>query len=358
MQSFSGFNANLGIVLIIVISMMGILIFTIMAVNALIAVYFERKVSAFMQDRLGPMEVGILGFKGGKKFWGGIGQTLADAIKLLVKEDILPNNADKVLMIMAPFIIFTGALLTFIGVPLSSNFVISDFNIGIFYIIAMSSVGVIGIILAGWSSNNKWSLYGAMRAAAQIVSYEIPIGLSLILVVLVAGSLHMGDIVSWQEENRWFIFHSPFAFLAFFIYFISVVAETNRTPFDIPEAESELVAGWMTEYSGFRWALFFLSEYANMLIVSLIAAIVFLGGWLSPLHLLNIFPDSWDFLDGPLIGMFWLLLKAILIIFVMMWFRWTFPRLRVDQLMYLCWKVFIPFSLANLFFISLWELIF
>ena len=355
---FSFADVNIGIILTLIISVLGILIFSIMAVNALIAVYFERKVSAFMQDRLGPMEVGILGFKGGKKFWGGIGQTLADAIKLLVKEDILPNDADKALMIMAPFIIFTGALLTFIGVPLSSHFVISDFNIGIFYIIAMSSVGVIGIILAGWSSNNKWSLYGSMRAAAQIVSYEIPIGLSLLLIVLVAGSLNLGDIVEWQESNRWFIFHSPFAFLAFFIYFISVVAETNRTPFDIPEAESELVAGWMTEYSGFRWALFFLSEYANMLIVSLIAAIVFLGGWLSPLHIVNIFPDSWTFIDGPIIGMFWLFLKAILIIFVMMWFRWTFPRLRVDQLMYLCWKVFIPFSLANLFFISLWELIF
>ena len=355
---FSFADVNIGIILTLIISVLGILIFSIMAVNALIAVYFERKVSAFMQDRLGPMEVGILGFKGGKKFWGGIGQTLADAIKLLVKEDILPNDADKALMIMAPFIIFTGALLTFIGVPLSSHFVISDFNIGIFYIIAMSSVGVIGIILAGWSSNNKWSLYGSMRAAAQIVSYEIPIGLSLLLIVLVAGSLNLGDIVQWQESNRWFIFHSPFAFLAFFIYFISVVAETNRTPFDIPEAESELVAGWMTEYSGFRWALFFLSEYANMLIVSLIAAIVFLGGWLSPLHIVNIFPDSWTFIDGPIIGMFWLFLKAILIIFVMMWFRWTFPRLRVDQLMYLCWKVFIPFSLANLFFISLWELIF
>ena len=357
-NSFSSADFNIGIILTLVVSVLGILIFSIMAVNALIAVYFERKVSAFMQDRLGPMEVGILGFKGGKKFWGGIGQTLADAIKLLVKEDILPNDADKALMIMAPFIIFTGALLTFIGVPLSSHFVISDFNIGIFYIIAMSSVGVIGIILAGWSSNNKWSLYGSMRAAAQIVSYEIPIGLSLLLVVLVAGSLHLGDIVHWQEENRWFIFHSPFAFLAFFIYFISVVAETNRTPFDIPEAESELVAGWMTEYSGFRWALFFLSEYANMLIVSLIAAIIFLGGWLSPLHVFNIFPESWNFIDGPIIGMFWLFLKAILIIFVMMWFRWTFPRLRVDQLMYLCWKVFIPFSLANLFFVSLWELIF
>ena len=357
-QSFSSSNINIDILLPVIILSFGLLIFTIMAVNALIAVYFERKVSAFMQDRLGPMEVGILGFKGGKKFWGGIGQTLADAIKLLVKEDILPNNADKVLMIIAPFIIFTGALLTFIGIPLSENFVISDFNIGVFYIIAMSSVGVIGIILAGWSSNNKWSLYGAMRAAAQIVSYEIPISLSLLLVVLVTGSLHLGDIVQWQSDNRWFIIHSPFSFIAFFIFFISVAAETNRTPFDIPEAESELVAGWMTEYSGFRWALFFLSEYASMLIVSIVAAIVFLGGWLSPLHILNIFPTSWQILDGPILGLFWIFTKAALLIFVMMWFRWTFPRLRVDQLMYVCWKVFIPFALANLFFISLWELIF
>jgi len=356
--TFAGLNLDLMILLPAIALIGGTVIFLLMAVNALVAVYFERKVSAFMQDRLGPMEVGILGFKGGKRFWGGIGQTLADAIKLLVKEDILPNDADRVLMILAPFIIFTGAFLTFVGLPFSENLVISDFNIGVFYIVAMSSVGVIGIILAGWSSNNKWSLYGAMRAAAQIISYEIPIGLSLLLVVLVAGSLNFGDIVQWQADNRWFIFHSPFSFLAFFIFFISVVAETNRTPFDIPEAESELVAGWMTEYSGFRWALFFLSEYANMLIVSIVASTVFLGGWLSPLQMFNIFPESWHILDGPALGLFWVFFKAIILIFVMMWFRWTFPRLRVDQLMYLCWKVFIPFGLANLFLISLWELLF
>jgi NADH-quinone oxidoreductase subunit H len=303
------------------------------------------------------MEVGIFGFKGGKRFWGGIGQTIADAIKLLVKEDILPNNADKFLMILAPFIIMSGALLTFIAIPLAENLVVSDFNIGIFYIVAMSSVGVIGIILAGWSSNNKWSLYGAMRAAAQIISYEIPIGLSLLLVVLVVGSLHLGDIVQWQADHRWFIFHSPFSFIAFFIYYISTLAETNRVPFDIPEAESELVAGWMTEYSGFRWSIFFLSEYANMLIVSIVASIVFLGGWLSPLQMFNIFPESWNFLDGPVMGLVWVMTKAILLIFIMMWFRWTFPRLRVNQLMYLCWKVFVPFALVNLFLVSLWELI-
>ena len=347
------------LLLIFVILIPGIGLFLVMTVNAMVAVYMERKVSAFMQDRLGPMEVGLLGFKGGKKFWGGIGQTIADAIKLLTKEDIVPDNADKKLMLLAPFIIFIGAFVTFVAIPFSENLVVSDFNIGIFYIMAMSSVGVIGIILAGWSSNNKWSLYGAMRAAAQIISYEIPIGLSLLLVVIVVGSLNLGDIVQWQSNHRWFILHSPFTFIAFFIYFISVVAETNRTPFDIPEAESELVAGWMTEYSGFKWAIFFLSEYANMLIVSIVASIVFLGGWLSPLAILNIgIPEKWMFLDGPILGFFWLMIKAMFLIFVMMWFRWTFPRLRVDQLMYLCWKVFIPFALANLFFVSIWELIF
>ena len=358
LTAFSNSGIDIGLLVFMTIVSLGIFVFTVMAVNALVAVYFERKVSAFMQDRLGPMEVGIFGFKGGKRFWGGIGQTIADALKLLTKEDILPKNADKALMIISPFIIFSGALLTFIAIPFSQNFVISDFNIGIFYIIAMSSVGVIGIILAGWSSNNKWSLYGAMRAAAQIVSYEIPIGLSLLLAVLVSGSLHIGEIVQWQAENRWFILHSPFTFIAFIIYFISVVAETNRTPFDIPEAESELVAGWMTEFSGFRWSIFFLSEYANMLIVSIVGSVVFLGGWLSPMQIFNIFPDSWLFLDGPFIGIFWLFFKAFILIFIMMWFRWTFPRLRVDQLMYLCWKVFIPFSLVNLFLVSLWELIF
>ena len=360
---FSFTELPYSVLVVIAILIAGVHIFLLMAIFATLAVYFERKVSAFMQDRLGPMEVGLAGFKGGRKFWGGIGQTIADAIKLLVKEDIIPNDADKFLMILAPFIIFIGAFVTFIGVPFSEGLIISDFNIGILYVIAMSSVGVIGIILAGWSSNNKWSLYGAMRAAAQIISYEIPIGLSLILVVIVVGSLEMSEIVRWQADNRWFIIHSPFAMLGFFIFFISGVAETNRVPFDIPEAESELVAGWMTEYSGFRWALFFLSEYTNMLIVCIIASVVFLGGWLSPFKMINlpyvdIVPDSFFILDGFYLGLFWLLIKAIFLIFVMMWFRWTFPRLRVDQLMYLCWKVFIPFALGNLVFICIWELLF
>ena len=358
MSAMSSIPLNWYILFCVSILVPGLIIFLLFTVNTILAIYFEQKVSAFMQDRLGPMEVGIFGFKGGKKFWGGIGQMIADAVKLLAKEDIIPKDADRKLMIIAPFIIFISAFLTFLGVPLNQYFVVSDFNIGLFYILAMSSVVVIGIILAGWASNNKWSLYGAMRSAAQIISYEIPIGLSLLLPVIVVGSLHIGEIVQWQANHRWFIFHSPFAFIGFFIYFISVVAETNRAPFDIPEAESELVAGWMTEYSGFRWSLFFLSEYANMLIVSLVAAIVFLGGWLSPFTMFNLLPPEWLIFDGPIWGVFWVFLKAIFLIFIMMWFRWTFPRLRVDQLMYLSWKVFVPFSLANLILIAIWEMIF
>ena len=297
-KSFSSFNLDIAVLLPVITLIGGTVIFLIMAVNALIAVYFERKISAFMQDRLGPMEVGIFGFKGGKKFWGGIGQTLADAIKLLVKEDILPNNADKFLMILAPFIIFTGAFLTFIGLPFAQNIVISDFNIGIFYIVAMSSIGVIGVILAGWSSNNKWSLYGSMRAAAQIISYEIPIALSLLLVVLVSGSLHLGEIVQWQGDNRWFIFHSPFTFIAFFLFYISTVAETNRTPFDIPEAESELVAGYFTEYSGLKFGMFFMAEFIEMVTIGAIVTILFFGAWHIP-FLSTVTLLSWFEFLGP-----------------------------------------------------------
>ena len=341
--------------------LLGLAVFTLMALNAMVAVYFERKVSAFMQDRLGPMEVGLFGFRGGKRFWGGIGQTVADAIKLVIKEDTIPADSDPRLFRFAPFLIFGAAFCAFIGIPVGYGLVISDFNIGILYVTAISSVGVIGIILTGWASNNKWSLYGAMRSAAQIISYELPLGLSLLLVVMVVGSLQFHDIVAWQEEHRWFLIHSPFTMVAFLIFFISGVAEVNRTPFDLPESESELVAGFMTEYSGFRWAIFFLSEYANMAIISLMTAIVFLGGWLSPvgslLRLLGI-AEGWYYLEGPLWGVFWIMGKVVFFIFVMMWFRWTWPRLRVDQLMYTAWKVFIPFALANIFFVGVWELVF
>lgn len=335
---------------LLAVTIAGIPLFVLMALNATIAVYVERKVSAFMMDRIGPMGQGP-GLHAGK--WGVL-QTIADALKLLIKEDTVPASADKLLFKMAPFIIFIGAFLGIAALPFSSVLQVVDFNVGVFYIIAVASVGVIGIVMAGWASNNKWSLYGAMRSAAQIISYEIPAGLSIIVPIMMAGTMNLQSLIEFQAGSvwgilpNWIIFNNPFSFLAFFIFFISAVAETNRTPFDIPEAESELVAGWMTEYSGFRWAVFFLSEYANMFVVSGLAATAFLGGWQSPIP---------GFFNSPLWGLFWFLGKIIFLIFVMMWFRWTFPRLRVDQLMHVCWKVFIPIAMLNIFGVGIWKLI-
>lgn len=324
-------------------------IFIFMALNAMVAVYAERKVSAFMQDRLGPMGQGV-GLHAGK--WGVL-QTVADALKLILKEDIIPAAADRKMFILAPFIIFIGAFVTFVALPFNQWIVAADFNLGLFYIVAMSSVGVIGIILAGYSSNNKWSLYGAMRSAAQIISYEIPAALSLLAVIMLVGSLRMQDIIIaqggtiWGIFPNWFILNNPFTLIAFFIFFICGLAETNRTPFDLPEAESELVAGFHTEYSGMRWAFFMLAEYANMFIVAGVASVVFLGGWQSPIP---------GLMDGPGWGLIWFLSKAIFLILVMMWFRWTFPRLRTDQLMRLCWKFFLPIAFVNIAGVGIWDL--
>lgn len=338
-----------GLLFVLVATLLAISLFMFVAVNAIVAVYAERKISAFMQDRLGPMGQGV-GLHAGK--WGLL-QTVADAIKLLIKEDIIPSLADRKLFILAPFILFIGAFIVFVGIPFNQHILVADFNIGVFYIIAMSSIGVIGIILAGYGSNNKWALYGAMRSAAQIISYEIPLALSLLTVIMLVGSLKMQDIIIaqhgliWGILPNWFIFNNPFTFIAFFIFFISGVAEVNRTPFDLPEAESELVAGFHTEYSGMRWAFFFLAEYANMFIVAAMCSIIFLGGWQSPIP---------GYLDGAGWGLFWFFGKAIFLIFVMMWFRWTFPRLRTDQLMQMCWKYFLPISFINLLGVGLWDL--
>jgi len=339
--------ADTDTLLIIAILVPLLALFGIIAVNAIVMVYAERKVSAFMQDRVGPMGQGV-GLHAGK--WGLL-QTVADALKLLTKEDIIPGNADKFLFMLAPFIIFIGAFIGFVALPFGDEVLIADLNIGIFYILAVGSLGVIGLILAGWSSNNKWSLYGGMRSAAQIISYEIPAGLSIVVVIMMTGTLSMQDIIEYQAGGiqHWILFANPFAFLAFFIYFISVVAETNRTPFDIPEAESELVGGFHTEYSGMRWSFFFLSEYANMFVVSGVAAAGFLGGWQSPII---------GYLNSPGWGVFWMLSKIVFLIFIMMWFRWTFPRLRVDQLMNVCWKVFLPIGLINIFGAGIWTIIF
>lgn len=306
-----------------------LVIFGLLSLVVLFLVWWERKISAHMQDRLGPMYVGG---------WHGWAQTIADAIKLLLKEDIVPESTDRVLFKLAPFVVFLGAFAAFVVLPFGASSIVSDLNIGVLYIIAVGSLAVVGIMMAGWSSNSKYSLYGGMRSVAQIVSYEIPAAMSIMTVVILVGSLSMQQIVGAQKGGiqNWFIFRNPFTFLAFFVYFISSLAEVNRTPFDIPEAESELVAGYHTEYSGMRFAFFYLAEYANMLVVAGVATTIFLGGWTQVL------PGTLtaQLIPGPIL----FFLKVMVLIFVQMWLRWSLPRLRVDQLMYLCWKVLLPAS--------------
>ncbi|HEY3296842.1 MAG TPA: NADH-quinone oxidoreductase subunit NuoH [bacterium] len=317
------------------------------AVFALLAIYLERKISAHIQDRLGPMETGG---------WHGWSQTMADTVKLLLKEDIFPDAADKPLFRFAPYIVFTAAFATFAVLPWAQNLIAADINIGVFYIVSVSSLAVIGILMAGWSSNNKWALYGAMRSAAQMVSYEIPIALSLLVPILIAQSMSMRDLVMIQQGGFWHwgvLSHAPFGLIAFVIYFWASLAEVNRNPFDIPEAESELVAGYMVEYSGMRFAIFFLAEYANMFVVSAVATALFLGGWYAPIPWLDA-PATAGPLWHGIVGAAWFAGKGIGLVCVQMWLRWTLPRLRVDQLMHICWKVFLPFSFVNILLASLW----
>lgn len=329
------FSGDVQNTLVTVLIMLGgaVGITVLAALLALIGVYLERKISAHMQDRLGPMHVGP----------HGIVQTLADAVKLLLKEDIVPEAADKKLHLLAPFIVFSATIAAFAVLPFSESLVLSKLNVGIFYIVAISSLVVVGIILAGWASNNKWSLLGAMRSAAQIVSFEIPASLAILVVIMNVGSMNLGDIVAFQDGGiqNWLVWRAfPFNFIAFLIYFIASIAEVNRAPFDLPEAESEIVAGFHTEYSGMKWAIFFLAEYANMFLVSVIVATLFLGGWSSPL------PGG--VLNSGVFAVFWIFIKAFAFIFVQMWLRWTLPRVRVDQLMYTSWKVLTPFAFVCL----------
>jgi len=315
---------------------------TLAAVMALVSVYLERKVSAHMQDRLGPMYVGG---------WHGWAQTIADGIKLLVKEDIVPLAADKKLHLLAPFIVFAATLGAFAVLPFGRNFVVSDLNIGVFYVIAISSFVVVGIIIAGWASNNKWSLLGGMRSAAQIVSFEIPGALAILVVIMAAGTMNLGEIVKFQEGgiHKWLIFqYFPFNLIAFLIFFVASLAELNRAPFDLPEAESEIIAGFHTEYSGMKFAMFFLAEYAGMFLVGVVASTLFLGGWSSPFG---------DFLNSGPFQVLWIFLKAFAMIFIQMWLRWTLPRVRVDQLMYTSWKVLTPFAFVALIGVGIWMII-
>ena len=328
-------SLNGTLVLLIEMGIAGVLVISLFAVLGLVLVFMERKVSAYMQIRLGPNRVGYQGFA----------QTAADTLKLLIKEGLTPDGADKFLFNLAPLLVIVVAMLIMAPIAFTKGFQLWDINIGVLYVSAVSSVGVIGILMAGWASNNKYSLLGAMRSGAQIVSYELSAGLSVLTIVILVGSLSINDIIA-SQQNGWWIFkgHIP-VLISFVIFVIAVTAETNRAPFDLAEAESELTAGFHTEYSGMRFALFFLAEYVNIFIVCAIGATLFFGGWM-PFHI-----GSWEEFNHVMDfipGIVWFFGKIFSLIFLIMWFRWTFPRLRVDQLLNLEWKYLLPIAMFNL----------
>jgi NADH-quinone oxidoreductase subunit H len=306
--------------------------FTFVALATLVYVYAERKISGFMQDRIGPNRVGP---------WGLL-QTIADTVKLLFKEAVFPEKVDKKLFMFAPILVNVGAFMPFLVIPWGGRLQPADLNVGVLYVVAIASLSTVGIIMAGWASNNKYSLFGGMRSAAQIVSYEIPTMMILLVPVMIVGSLSLQDITQAQAGGlqNWFLFrYFPILPIAFVCFFVAGLAETNRAPFDIPEAESELVAGFHTEYSGFFFACFFMAEYTEMFILSATASVLFLGGYLAPHPALQQI--------GPVpLGWFWIWFKAWFLIFIMMWLRWTLPRSRVDQLMDIAWKVLLPIALV------------
>lgn len=303
---------------------------TFFALAGLLLVWMERRIAAFFQLRLGPNRVGP----------SGLFQTIADALKLVTKELTGTERADMFLYNLAPYFVIVAALVSLSVLPFSASFQAFDINIGVFFIMAVSSIGVIGILLGGWASNNKYSLIGAMRSGLQTVSYELSVGLSILTIVLLAGSLQISEIVEAQRTGGWFILqgHIPAA-IAFMIFMIAGTAETNRAPFDMVEAESELGAGFHTEYSGMKFAYFFLAEFINMFIIAAVAVTIFFGAYLSPFGITE---------SLPWLGVVWFMLKVLVIIFLMMWFRWTFPRLRVDQLLTLEWKYLLPLNLMNI----------
>jgi NADH-quinone oxidoreductase subunit H len=318
--------------------LIAVIYLAIFAVAGLYLVLLERRVAAWFQLRLGPNRVG----------WQGLLQTMADALKLVSKELTVTIKADKFLYNLAPYFVIVTALMALSLFPFSKEFQAFDINIGIFFLTSISSIGVIGILLAGWSSNNKFSLIGAMRSGVQTISYELSVGLSLLTMVVMTGSLQLSEIVEVQKSG-WLIVqgHIP-AIIAFCIYMIAGTAETNRAPFDLVEAESELGAGFHTEYSGMKFAYFFLAEFINMFIIAAIATTVFFGAYLSPFGITE---------SIPLLGVFWFLAKTLVLVFLMMWFRWTFPRLRIDQLLVLEWKYLLPLNLMNLVLMALMVLL-
>lgn len=331
--------AGLGYALAVVLVAFAVLSFFV-APLAGVTSWLERRVWARMQSRVGPNRVGPQG----------VLQWLADGVKNIQKEDIIPASADRKLFLLAPYVVFAGFIGAFVVIPFGSWLIAADLNIGILYLLAITSLAVVGILMAGWSSNNKWSLLGGMRSAAQIVSYEIPAGLSVLTVIFLAGTLSMQGIIEAQgwAPWDWFIFYNPFTLAAFFLFFTSALAEGNRTPFDIPEAESELVAGYVTEYSGMRFLFFFFAEWGNLYVIGAIAATLFLGGWQIPATVFGVAMADHPVAKGVLeFTVFFV--KAYMWAFVAMWVRGTLPRVRVDQLMAMCWKYMVPMAFVCLF---------
>jgi NADH-quinone oxidoreductase subunit H len=332
----------------------GAVLMTFMAVFSGLLSWYERRVAGRMQSRIGPNRVGPIGIL----VW------VADAVKLITKEDLIPADADPILFRMGPYFVVTGLLLTFVALPFGDRLIVADLNIGLFYVLSVTALVVVGIIMSAWSSNSKWSLVGGIRSAAQVISYEIPAGLAVLVPVLMAGSLSTQGIIRAQGGPaggsvievggwpwNWFLFGNPMAFAAFFIFFTAALAEGNRTPFDLPEAESELVAGYFTEYSGMRFAYFFLTEWANVWVMSALATLLFLGGWQIP----GVRPETVD-LNPWLVVLSALIfaLKTLFLVNVVVWLRWTLPRIRVDQMMSLCWKYLVPMGLACVVLTAAW----
>ena len=324
---------------------------TFVAVSAIFFIWLERKVAGRIQDRLGPTRVG------GKFGWL---QTLADGLKLLVKEDLIPADADKMLFRIAPYIAFVGAFGAFIALPFGNGVVARNLDIGVFFILAVMSTEVFGVILAGYGSGSKWSLFGGMREAAEMVSYEVPMAICVLVPVIVAGTMNLNSIAVQQNGfvYNWLVFHDPFTFAAFWTYFVCATAQCKRAPFDLAEAESELVAGFHTEYSGLRWSFFFMAEYGAMFAVSGIAVLLFLGGWhtgVLPFDLSDSDKLGWL---GNVVNVTVFIVKCWVLVFVQMWVRWSLPRLRIDQVMMTCLKYLLPISCFLLFGVSVWQVMF
>ncbi|MFZ8999848.1 MAG: NADH-quinone oxidoreductase subunit NuoH [Bacteriovoracaceae bacterium] len=342
LESFSSLfgEAGPGLLTFLVFLIGCILVVTVMATIGGLGTYAERKISADMQARMGPNRVGPYGLL----------QFLADGVKMFLKEDITPNTADKFIFGLAPLLALVGVFGTLAVLPFSSGFTLSNLNVGVFYLIGIGSLVGVAIFLGGYASNSKWSMLGGMRGASQIISYEIPVVLSLMAIVLMSGSLNFGGLVGAQGglPQEWFIFHNPFTFIGFFVFFIGALAETNRAPFDLPEAESELVSGYHTEYSGMRFAFFALAEYIEVFVVCGVGAAAFLGGYKVPFNL------GGEGIIGQVLQVLVFFGKTLALYYLVIMIRWTYPRLRVDQLMTLCWKYLTPMAIFNLIGCALW----